>query len=105
MLVIEQMCENGEISTAEDVKHALEEYEGPDPTLDEQIVLMATKICKKSLGQSDAALTAIQEACAEDPHDDEGIVDLAIQYQAEQSSTNSTEGMFILLSLRLVNIS
>ena len=94
MMVIEQMCENGEISTAEDVTQAFEEFEGPNPKLDEQIVLMATNICEKTLGHSDDSLTAIQEACAEDPRDDEHIVDLTVIYQAQQSSTDPSEGMF-----------
>lgn len=87
MMHIEEMCENGEISTAEEINQAFEEWESPNPALDNQIVTLATNICEKALDKSNDLLTAIQDACAQDPRDNEQVVDLAAKLQAEQSPT------------------
>lgn len=74
----------------------MEEYEGPNPNLDDQITIMAADICEKASIMDDQFLKEIKDACAADPRDDEHVVDAATKLQAQQSPT---EGDIVLCSV------
>ena len=96
LAIIKEKCDQGLISTSDEVAEALEEYEGPNPNLDDQITIMAADICEKASIMDDQFLKEIKDACAADPRDDEHVVDAATKLQAQQSPT---EGDIILCSV------
>ena len=93
LAIIKEKCGQGIISTADQVAKAVEEYEGPNPSLDDQIAIMAADICEKVSTLDDQVTTEIKEACGEDPCDDEHVVDAAAKLQAQHSPT---EGNIVL---------
>ena len=96
LAIIKEKCDQGLIFTADEVAEAVEEYEGPNPNLDNQITIMATDICEKASTMDDQFLKGIKEACAADPRDDEHVVDVATKLQAQHSPT---EGDIFLCSV------
>ena len=93
LAIIKEKCDQGIISTSDEVVKAVAEYEGPNPSLDDQITIMATDICEEASTMDDQSLNEIKEACAENPRDDEHVVDVAAKLQAQQSPT---EGDIVL---------
>jgi len=64
LAIIKEKCDQGLIFTSDEVAEAVEEYEGPNPNLDNQITIMATDICEKASTMDDQFLKGIKEACA-----------------------------------------
>jgi len=85
MAIIKDKCDQGIISTADEVTKALKDWEGPNPNLDNQIANMATDICEKVSTIDEQSSTEIKEACGEDPRDHEHVVDVAAKLQAQHS--------------------
>ena len=84
---IKDDCDEGIISTAEEVARAIEEYEAPNPSMDDQIDITATGICENAPTlMDDQVMKEIKEACEEDPRKNEHIVDLAGRLQAPGTS-------------------
>ena len=101
MMYILDLCKRGEISTTEEVTAAIEKYEGPNPTVDDQIANLADKICAKALvaKEETEVLAEINAACAVDPRDNDHILDLIPKLHAEQhpEAEEDDEGKVILL--------
>ena len=96
-MLIKQHCDEGMISTADEVAETIEAFESPfNPTVDEQLALMADEICIKALNATatDEDLEEIQAACKEDPRDDEKVVDSMNRVAAKHAPV---EGTFVLL--------
>jgi len=87
LAIIKDKCDQGIISTADQVAKAVDDYEGPNPSLDDQIAIMAAEICDKVSTLDDQVTTEIKEACGENPRDDESVVDVAAKLQAQNSPT------------------
>ena len=87
LAIIKEKCDQGIISTSEEVAGAVEELEGPKHNLDSHNTIIATDICEKASTMDDQSLNEIKEACVADPRDDDHVVDVAAKLQVQQSST------------------
>ena len=97
LMLIKQHCDEGIISTAEEVAQAIEDFESPfNPTVDEQLAIMAQDICANVPNANDEDLEEVQAACKEDPRDDEKVVDALARFKSKYSPD---EGAFILFYL------
>ena len=85
MAIIKDKCDQGIISTADEVTKALKDWEGPNPNLDDQIEAMAFDICEKVSTIDEQSSTEIKEACVEVSRDPGHVVDVAAKLQAQHS--------------------
>ena len=87
LFLIKEDCDRGLISTAAEVAEAMEAFEGPyQPSIDEQFTTMADKICTHALNETDSEdFEEIQDACEENPRDNEKVVDALARLVAEQT--------------------
>ena len=77
LMLVKQYCDEGLISTAAEVSEVIEAFEGPDnPTVDEQLALLADQACEDSSNVNDEDLDEVHAACGEDPRDNEKVVDV-----------------------------
>ena len=95
--IAKELCDQGNITTSDEVAEVLNQYEGSNPDLDDQVAIMATQLCEKALLMDSEFMNETKNACAEDPRNDEHVVDVAAndvaaRLQAQQSPTNTTEG-------------
>ena len=92
LLLIKEACDQGVLSTEEEVAEAIDAFEGPNPSLDDQFTIMADDICMHALNETDSIFNEIQDACEEDPRDDEDVIDAYARLASEQLPK---EGLFI----------
>ena len=92
IMVIEKHCEEGLLSTAQEVAQAIQEFELPgNPSIDEQFAVMADKVCDNAPLKTED-YEEVRAACDEDPRDNEKVVDALIRLAAKLSH----EGVFVL---------
>ena len=95
IMVIEKHCEEGLLSTAQEVAQAIQEFELPgNPSIDKQFAVMADQICDNAPLETED-YEEVQAACNEDPRNDEKVVDALTRLAAKLSPN---KGMFVLLS-------
>lgn len=83
---IKEKCENGELTTPEDVTAEVEDVEAPNGSIDDQISATAHELCTKvSSGdvQVDVDVSEIEAACSNVEADPEAVVDAAAKIQAQ----------------------
>eukprot|EP00956_Cyclotella_meneghiniana_P012460 scaffold17714_cov39-Cyclotella_meneghiniana.AAC.2 len=92
LLLIKEACDQGVLSTEEEVAAAIDAFEGPNPSLDDQFTIMADDICMHALNETDSIFNEIQNACEEDPRDDEDIIDAYARLASEQLPKEGNDG-------------
>lgn len=76
LMIIKKYCDEGLLSTAAEVAKAIQAFEGPsNPTVDEQLALLADQVCHDSSNVTSEDLNEVHVACEEDPRDDEKVID------------------------------
>lgn len=96
--IIKQYCDEGLLSTANEVAEAIDAFELPgNPSIDDQVAAMAHEICNQTFYETNEDFAEVQAACAVDPRDDEEVVDALARLSAKYSPKNE-QGEFVVLS-------
>lgn len=86
LMIIKEECDQGLLSTADEVAEAIEIIEAPiNPSIDEQFAQMAQDICTNVANVTDPEVDEIQAACKEDPRDDDKVIDAATKLKVKRS--------------------
>ena len=86
LMLIKQYCDEGLLSTAAEVAETIQAFEGPsNPTVDEQLALLADQVCDDSSNVIDEELDEVHAACEEDPRDDEKVIDAVARLASKGS--------------------
>ena len=91
LMIIKDYCDQGLLSTAAEVAEAIEAFEGPfNPTIDEQLAIMADQICANAPLETDEEYGEIRNACEEDSRDDEKVVDALARFSVQHFPEEGT---------------
>eukprot|EP00956_Cyclotella_meneghiniana_P009086 scaffold12435_cov33-Cyclotella_meneghiniana.AAC.6 len=86
LMIIKKYCDEGLLSTAAEVAKTIQAFEGPsNPTVDEQLALLADQVCHDSSNLTSEDLNEVHVACEEDPRDDEKVIDVIARLASKGS--------------------
>ena len=86
LMIIRDYCDEGLLSTADEVAEAIDAFELPgNPSIDEQFAAMANETCGHASNETHQDFAEVQAACAEDPRDDEAVIDALTRLSARYS--------------------
>lgn len=104
LLFVKEDCDKGLISTAVEVAEAIEAYEGSyQPSIEEQFATLAENVCTHALKEMDGGdFEEIQDACEENPRDDEKVVDTLARFVSKQSPEGEGKSFYELHLLHLI---